>query len=370
GRDDREVPARRPDPGRLLRRRPHCRHQQDHQPGLAAAGPRAHRRAAGGRRQAQGRAAAARRHRPGVRGRHPDPHRRDPAPQPALHQGRDALTAGDLPPFAAGIAAGAGLVMSGHLDVQAVDPGVPASFSAKVLVDLLRGQLGFKGVVVTDALDMAPAERWPPGEAAVRAIVAGNDLLLMPPDLAAAQRGLLDALHKGTLPRARLVEAATRVVTLKQRMSGAAQPELSSLDTSNDRLAASTVAAGAVTVLRGSCQGPYVRGPVRVVASSRWNQQRTWLADTLAAAGVQVTDTGGTAVALVGYGDTAVPPATVAVAMDLPQILHGANARVLLATYSSVQASMTALAKVLAGKEPAPGRSPVAVAGLPRSVCG
>ena len=60
--------------------------------------------------------------------------------------------------------------------------------------------MGFSGVVVTDALNMAPARRWPPGEAAVRALVAGNDLLLMPPDLGAAQQGLLDALANGPLP--------------------------------------------------------------------------------------------------------------------------------------------------------------------------
>ena len=50
--------------------------------------------------------------------------------------------------------------MSGHLDVKAVDPGVPASFSSKVLVDLLRTKLGYTGVVITDALNMEPAEQW------------------------------------------------------------------------------------------------------------------------------------------------------------------------------------------------------------------
>ena len=107
--------------------------------------------------------------------------------------------------FTAGIRAGAWLVMSGHLDVRAVDPGVPASFSRKVLVDLLRTRLGFDGVVVSDALNMAPARRWPPGEAAVRALLAGNDLLLMPPDLPAAYEGLRGALKDGRLPRARLL---------------------------------------------------------------------------------------------------------------------------------------------------------------------
>jgi len=97
---------------------------------------------------------------------------------PVLPQSRPDLEATDLAPFRAGIAAGAQLVMSGHLDVAAIDPGTPASFSPKV-IDLLRTELGFDGVVVTDALDMEPAQQWTPDEAAVRAFLAGNDLLLM-----------------------------------------------------------------------------------------------------------------------------------------------------------------------------------------------
>ena len=68
--------------------------------------------------------------------------------------------------------------MSGHLDARAIDPGIPASFSHKVLTDVLRGKLGFTGVVVTDAMNMEPAQQWPPAEAAVRALNAGNDILL------------------------------------------------------------------------------------------------------------------------------------------------------------------------------------------------
>src|SRR5690606_34974057 len=103
--------------------------------------------------------------------------------------------------FAAGIAAGAEMVMTGHLDVQALDAGVPATFSRAVVTGLLRDELGFTGVVVSDALNMAPAQRWSPAEAAVRALLAGNDVLLMPPDLSGAYEGLLTALRDGTLPR-------------------------------------------------------------------------------------------------------------------------------------------------------------------------
>ena len=146
---------------------------------------------------------------------------------PVLEQTRKRLDDVDLRPFAAGIDAGAWLVMSGHLDVQAVDPGVSATFSHKVLTDVLRGDLGFQGVVVSDAMNMAPAMKWPAGEAAVRALEAGNDLLLMPPNVGAAYDGILAAVRGGDLPRDRLVEAATRVLTLRFRLAGTPLPPLS-----------------------------------------------------------------------------------------------------------------------------------------------
>ncbi len=290
---------------------------------------------------------------------------------PVLAQSGADLDSGDLPPFAAGIAAGADLVMSGHLDVHAIDPGVPASFSSKALIDLLRGRLGFKGVVVTDAMNMAPAEKYPPGEAAVRALVAGNDILLMPPDLRAAQRGLLDGLHNGTLPRARLVEAATRVLALKRRLGQQAPPAMDGLGDAQRQAAAAKVAAAAVTVLRGRCTGPLVTGPVTVTSSGGRDRQRAWLTDALRQQKVPVVPAGGTEVRLVGYGDdtTDLDQAAVTVGMDLPGVLRDARSPVLLATYSSSQASMTALASVLAGAARAPGHSPVDTAGLPRSAC-
>jgi len=265
----------------------------------------------------------------------------------------------DLPPFVAGIAAGADLVMSGHIEVPAIQPGVPASFSARFLVDLLRGRLGFGGVVICDALRMVPAMRWPPGEAAVRALLAGNDLLLQPPDLAAARRGLLDALVGGRLPRTRLVEAVERILALKRRLSARPPGDLSTVDGPAGRGAALAVAAKAVTVLKGRWQ-PARR--LRVTAAAGRDQARDWLVDALRAAGVDVVPDRAPLVHLVGYGDTAADlaaGATVTVAMDTPYLLATAPSPVLLATYSSSRASMVALAAVLSGHACAPGRSPV-----------
>src|SRR5256714_1530176 len=290
---------------------------------------------------------------------------------PVLAQSRTQLDAADLPPFSSGIAAGADLIMSGHLDTRAIDPGTPASFSSKVLVDLLRTKLGFKGVVITDALNMAPAEKWSPGEAAVRAVLAGNDMLLEPPSLTAARTGLLDALKSGKLPRTRLVEAVTPIVTLKLRLAAAHPGPMSAVAGTDRQAAAARLSAAAVTVLRGPCSGPLANGPVSVTGSGGRDQQVAWLTAALKAVGVQVSD-GGTGIHLVGYGDTSADLAAgagITVAMDLPGVLAKATSPVRLATFSSTQASMTAVAAVIAGKAAAPGRSPIDVPGLPRSAC-
>lgn len=286
---------------------------------------------------------------------------------PASHP----LAEADLPPFTAGIDAGAWLVMAGHLDIQQLDPGQPASFSRPILTGLLRDQLGFQGVTVTDALNMAPAQRWPPGEAAVRALQAGADLLLMPPDLAAAYDGVLAAVADGTLPRERLREAATRVLALKQRLADPAA-DLAALDSAAHHRAVAPLAAASVTLLRGPCTGPLVGGPVTVTAASGRDQARQWLTEALAEAGTEVDDSGRTVVHLVGYGDGSGDlrdGAAVTVAMDTPHLLEQSDSPALLATYSSSKLSMRALAAVLTGQAPAPGRSPVDVPGLPRSAC-
>ncbi|MEU0150372.1 glycoside hydrolase family 3 protein [Micromonospora fulviviridis] len=291
---------------------------------------------------------------------------------PVVGQSRAVLDRTAFPPFHAGIDAGAMAVMSAHLDVKAIDPGTPATFSRKLLTDVLRGQLGFQGVVITDGMNMAPAKRWSPGEAAVRALNAGNDLILMTPNVGQAYDGLRAALKDGSLPRTRLVDAVTRVLTMKFKLADRPAPALSTLDSAAHRKAAADLAAAAVTMLRGRC-GSRLTGPVTVTAAAGRDRTRAALAEALTAAGVKVVPSGGTVVHLVGYGDGSKDlraDATVTVAMDTPYVLAGAKSPTLLATYSSTRASMTALAAVLAGKARPTGRSPVPVSGLPATICG
>ena len=122
------------------------------------------------------------------------------------------IEAHDLPPFESAIAHRAPAVMLSHLDLTAIAPDVPASMAPQVYA-LLRDDLGFEGVAVTDSLGMgAVAGRPTP---ALKALEAGADLLLMPVDTAATHQVLLDALASGELSRERVEEAAARVVALQ-----------------------------------------------------------------------------------------------------------------------------------------------------------
>jgi beta-glucosidase-like glycosyl hydrolase/CubicO group peptidase (beta-lactamase class C family) len=134
---------------------------------------------------------------------------------------RARLNAVELVPFRAAIAAGVSTIMTGHLAVPALEPNteLPATLSENILTGLLRKELGFDGVVVTDALDMGGVtSRYPPAEVAVRAIASGADVLLVPPITDAALTALKDAVESGRLPVARIDEAARRVLRAKAQV--------------------------------------------------------------------------------------------------------------------------------------------------------
>ena len=130
---------------------------------------------------------------------------------PVLPHNRERLEQVEFPPFRAAIAAGVDSVMTAHLLLPQLDPQQPATLSSVVLTDLLRGALGFNGLVVTDALVMeAITARHGPADAAVLAFEAGADLILMPADADAAISGISQAIAQGRLPIQRLHEALRR----------------------------------------------------------------------------------------------------------------------------------------------------------------
>lgn len=120
----------------------------------------------------------------------------------------------DLKPFVSGIAAGADMVMVGHLTVPTMDDA-PASVSRKLVTNLLRYDLGFRGVIVTDGLQMQALAQYTDGEKAVLALAAGNDMLLEISDVPGTVAAIEKALADGTLARAALDESVLRILQLK-----------------------------------------------------------------------------------------------------------------------------------------------------------
>lgn len=124
----------------------------------------------------------------------------------------------ELRPFQAGIEAGADAVMIGHLNLPQVDEE-PAPFSHRLVTEVLREEMGFQGVVMTDGLRMkAMTDHYSSGEIAVKALSAGVDLLLCPEDPEAATTALVEAVQQGTISQERLDESVLRVLTLKEKL--------------------------------------------------------------------------------------------------------------------------------------------------------
>ncbi len=192
-------------------------------------------------------------HFPGHGDTHIDSHRT----LPTLHASRERLDRIELAPFRAAIEAKVASVMIGHLSVPALDPsGLPATVSKPIIDGVLRRELGFDGLVVSDAFDMGGlTEHFDAGEAAVRAIEAGEDQILMSPDPDAAIAAVKAAVKNGRIAAARIDESVRRIFAAKT-FAGAphADPEtiFRSVDSKEHRDVANAIARRAVTLVRGA----------------------------------------------------------------------------------------------------------------------
>ncbi|MBK5258017.1 MAG: hypothetical protein JJE51_00355 [Thermoanaerobaculia bacterium] len=217
-------------------------------------------------------------HFPGHGDTHVDSHRS----LPVLQADRARLDRIELIPFRAAIAAGVASVMMGHLAVPSLDPTpaplrvddeaerenpygtssaeitlegtVPATLSKPMIEGLLRRDLGFKGLIVSDAFDMGGlVAHYEAGEAAIRGIEAGEDQILKSANTDAAIKAVREAVRSGRLSEARIDEAVQRVLDAKRRVafSGGSQEEIfKTLDSPAHREVAKTIAQRAVTLLR------------------------------------------------------------------------------------------------------------------------
>lgn len=322
----------------------------------------------------------------------------------------------DLVPFRTAVEAGVPAVMVGHIDVRAVDPRVPSSLSHQVTTGLLRDELGFGGLVVTDSLEMAAVTRGrDPRRTAVQAMRAGSDVLLMPPSPAVARAALVRAVRSGVLPRRRLEQAAARQIALLTHLAAERREQAIAAGDASRALS-----AAAVTVTDGACSGrltgdtvhPYgdpgavgafaeaARGagmtvllrqspPARLADAKpkperrkkegrrayrlrkrEWKQVEARRVRRLAA-WTEREDArlaAGTAIGFTGFRDAPVD-GQVAVATDTPWALGRVGAPTRIATFGDTPAAMAVLVEVLQGRATAPGRLPVKVAGVARSGC-
>ncbi len=156
-----------------------------------------------------------------------------------INASRERMESVELAPFRAAIQAGVDSIMTAHIAVPALAPAdVPATLSPAILTGLLRGAMGFKGIIVTDALEMGGiAKGYGSGEAAVLALEAGADALVMPPDPEAAVKAVVAAVESHRLTRARIDESVARLLAAKER-TGLDRKRLVDLEAIGDQIAA------------------------------------------------------------------------------------------------------------------------------------
>lgn len=323
---------------------------------------------------------------------------------PEIDAARERLNATELPPFAAAITAGVDSVMTAHIALPRIAPsGVPATIASEVITGILRKDLGFQGIVTTDAMDMAAlAAKYGSGEASVRALEAGVDVLLMPRDPDEAIAAVLKAIAAKRLTPARITASVRKVLAAKVRV-GLDRAKLTDPDKVADVLEdeasaehAQRVADGAVAVLGGArTLLPAPRGEglcVLALAERRGNGQGVVLGEQIRARApkarfllldpqlpeetlADLPENCETTIAAVflGFGGTGkpnvvyeplleritrAPVRTILAALGNPFLTRAyPGAWLHLTTYSTVPASEIALAKALFGEIPASGQA-------------
>jgi beta-N-acetylhexosaminidase len=336
---------------------------------------------------------------------------------PRLEVSRERLDRVEFPPFREAIRAGTDAVMTAHIALPAVDPEpVPATLSAPVLTGLLRKEFGFRGLIVTDAMEMQGLTRqFGPGEASVRAIEAGADVLLMPTDADAALAALLKAVKSNRLSRKRIDESVARVLAAKTR-AGLMRKRFVDTEAINDSTEspeaeahAQSVAERALTLVRNQPAQLPLAAPASAcfytLAESRFSRQGVVFAEELRkrlpAANLTALDatapdalldqaiqrsTTCTQVVVAAFSTVAAYRGNVALAGGFPRLMDAlARGRApvtlvslgspyllrswpqvaaYLATFTTVPASETAAVKALFGEIPITGALPVTIPGL------
>ena len=334
-----------------------------------------------------------------------------------LDQPKERIEAVELVPFRAAVEHGVDAIMTAHMAVPALEASdLPATLSREVLTGLLRKELGFQGLIVTDAMEMQGiAALYSQGEAAVRAIEAGADVLLMPTDPEICIRAVIEAVEHGRISRRRIDASAAKILMAKQRV-GLIRTRLVNLDAISDDLEqpnfqslAESVAERALTLVKddghlfpmpsheGSCLvvmgekpfsdrgetltaelhrripalAAYIVNPalsqyvLAAIAEDTSHCKQIYVAAfvTVAANRGSVALQGG----LNSFMNALVRgPAPVAlIALGNPYLLRDfPNVSSYMATFSTSTTSETAAAKAMMGEIPISGRMPVSIPGV------
>ncbi|MFE1169929.1 MULTISPECIES: glycoside hydrolase family 3 protein [Nocardiopsis] len=301
---------------------------------------------------------------------------------PVIDLPRDRWEAEHLPPFRAAVDAGVDAIMTAHVLMPQLDPGEdPATLSPVIIDEILRGELGYDGVVTTDALNMEGVRQThDDGEVAVRVVEAGVDQLLMPPDPGAAVAAIREAVESGRLTEERIDQSVLRVLTLKEKRGvlerESADPAQAdaAMENPEHAEAAQRVADASVTLVRNEADLLPLDAGTRVRVQGEGADR---IAPALTDAGLEVVD-GGEDVLVVGTrnargseeqrgmvaaGRSQGTPVVV-VAQGGPYDLEAfPDVDAYLALYSAVEVSRVAAARVIAGEVDPSGTLPVDIPG-------
>jgi beta-N-acetylhexosaminidase len=324
----------------------------------------------------------------------------------------------ELVPFRAAIQASVDAVMTAHLAVPALGvTDMPATLAPAVLTDLLRKELGFRGLTVTDALDMGGiAKGFSSGQAAVKALEAGADVLLMPPDPEEAVTAVVAAVRDKRIPERRIEESLARVLAAKEKV-GLHRRRLVDADTIEDEVnapesneVAQQAADRAVTLVKNDRMLLPLKSPARagylLLAESRASTQGRVMADEIRRRAKEATvlelDPGVTidrvlegtrdceTLVAAAFSQVGAYRSNVQLAGEYPQLMeallasgkpvamvalgnpyllrHYAAVHAYLATFSTVEPSEIAAVKAVFGEIDVRGRLPVTIPGLAK--CG
>jgi len=295
---------------------------------------------------------------------------------PFVNRTLDELRAIDLPPFQATIEAGVASIMTAHVVFPALEAKLPATVSERIMTGLLREEMGFEGVIASDALEMAGLTEFiGVGEGAVACINAGVDVVLAcndPAAIEAAYAGLQQAQAAEQLNPEKVRQALARIAKMKEKFLGpTAQPELSRIGCAEHKALEAEIAAKAITVLREKPGALPLRDGVALHPIGLEKVDLTPLREALSLS----REPAGAKKHLLIIGDLRRRPELIA---ELKAILkahpdgrllalgYPADAELLpeaetvLCTYSTRPAALQAAAAVLRGESPGSGHNPLA----------